>query len=197
MKKLSLSWQLSHSSCPVRSPASGPTRNAKKYAKPSAITGDRSAIRHMEAANYGNLEQCVLTTIEGTYPDYNKYDQLTAKRIRSTPRWSPASVSRSAIISRIAVAVSGGRVATGRYPARRRDRRTDPGLLYLPGRKGERTVRDAAAGLPSLWFVAAGVPTELGRRDATVRRFGGGSGGRFDGRETGRSGKEIAVWRKG
>ena len=37
---------------------------------------DRSAIRHMEAANYGNLEQCVLTTIEGTYPDYNK---LTAK----------------------------------------------------------------------------------------------------------------------
>ena len=40
---------------------------------------DRSAIRHMEAANYGNLEQCVLTTIEGTYPDYNKYDQLTAK----------------------------------------------------------------------------------------------------------------------
>ena len=30
---------------------------------------DRSAIRHMEAANYGNLEQCVLTTI----------DQLTAK----------------------------------------------------------------------------------------------------------------------
>ena len=48
---------------------------------------DRSAIRHMEAANYSNLEQCVLTTIEGTYPDYNKYDQLT--------------VSRSAIISRI------------------------------------------------------------------------------------------------
>lgn len=40
---------------------------------------DRSAIRHMEAANYGNLEQCVLTTIEGTYPDYNKYDQLPAK----------------------------------------------------------------------------------------------------------------------
>ena len=40
---------------------------------------DRSAIRHMEAANYSNLEQCVLTTIEGTYPDYNKYDQLTAK----------------------------------------------------------------------------------------------------------------------
>ena len=40
---------------------------------------DRSAIRHMEAANYGNLEQCVLTTIEGTYPDYNKYDKLTGK----------------------------------------------------------------------------------------------------------------------
>lgn len=40
---------------------------------------DRSAIRHMEAANYQNLEQCVVTTIEGTYPDYNRYDRLTGK----------------------------------------------------------------------------------------------------------------------
>ena len=30
---------------------------------------DRSAIRHMEAKNYTNLEECVVTTIEETYPD--------------------------------------------------------------------------------------------------------------------------------
>lgn len=40
---------------------------------------DRSAIRHMEAKNYENLEECVVTTIEGTYPDYNQYDKLTGK----------------------------------------------------------------------------------------------------------------------
>lgn len=40
---------------------------------------DRVAIRHMEEANYQNLEQCVLTTIEGTYPDYNQYNKLTGK----------------------------------------------------------------------------------------------------------------------
>lgn len=40
---------------------------------------DRSAIRHMEAANYTNLENCVLETVEQTYPDYNQYDKLTGK----------------------------------------------------------------------------------------------------------------------
>ena len=40
---------------------------------------DRVAIRHMEESNYQNLEQCVLTTIEGTYPDYNQYNKLTGK----------------------------------------------------------------------------------------------------------------------
>ena len=65
----------------------------------------------------------------------------------------------------------------------------------MPGRKGERTVRDAAA-VYRRSVRAAGRTDRAGRRDATVRRFGGGSGRRFDGRETGRSGKEIAVWRK-
>ena len=40
---------------------------------------DRSAIRHMEAKNYTNLEECVVTTIEETYPDYNRFDKLTGK----------------------------------------------------------------------------------------------------------------------
>ena len=40
---------------------------------------DRVAIRHMEESNYQNLEQCVLTTIEETYPDYNQYNKLTGK----------------------------------------------------------------------------------------------------------------------
>lgn len=40
---------------------------------------DRAAIRHMEAANYQNLEECVLTTLEGTFPDYNQYDKLTGQ----------------------------------------------------------------------------------------------------------------------
>ena len=40
---------------------------------------DRSAIRHMEAANYQNLEECVVSTIVETYPDYNRYDRLTGK----------------------------------------------------------------------------------------------------------------------
>ena len=40
---------------------------------------DRSAIRHMEAENYTNLEECVVTTIEETYPDYNRFDKLTGK----------------------------------------------------------------------------------------------------------------------
>ena len=40
---------------------------------------DRSAIRHMEARIYTNLEECVVTTIEETYPDYNRFDKLTGK----------------------------------------------------------------------------------------------------------------------
>ena len=40
---------------------------------------DRSAIRAMEAANYENLEECVVTTLEETYPDYNQYDKLTGQ----------------------------------------------------------------------------------------------------------------------
>lgn len=137
---------------------------------------DRSAIRHMEAANYGNLEQCVLTTIEGTYPDYNKYDQLTAKEdTLNAAMVSCVGFSIGDNFENLPLLFPGGRVATGRYPARRRDRRTDPGLLYLPGRKGERTVRDAAA-VYRRSVRAAGRTDRAGRRDATVRRFGGGSG---------------------
>ena len=44
---------------------------------------DRSAIRHMEAKNYTNLEECVVTTIEETYPDYNRFVTTAANLLRN------------------------------------------------------------------------------------------------------------------
>lgn len=40
---------------------------------------EKTMLKHMEKNDFANLENCVVTTIEGTYPDYNKYDQLTGK----------------------------------------------------------------------------------------------------------------------
>lgn len=40
---------------------------------------EKTMLKHMEQNDFANLETCVVTTIESTYPDYNKYDQLTGK----------------------------------------------------------------------------------------------------------------------
>lgn len=40
---------------------------------------EKTMLKHMEDNNFANIENCVVTTVEGTYPDYNKYDKLTGK----------------------------------------------------------------------------------------------------------------------
>ena len=158
---------------------------------------DRSAIRHMEAANYGNLEQCVLTTIEGTYPDYNKYDHFSAKEdTLNAAMVSCVGFSIGDNFENLPLLVSGGRACNRPVscPQARPTNRSRPFYTCLAGKVKELYVTPQQ--FTVALFIAAGRTDRVGRRDATVRRFGGGSGRRFDGRETGRSGKEIAVWRK-
>lgn len=40
---------------------------------------EKTMLKHMEDNNFANIENCVVTSVEGTYPDYNKYDKLTGK----------------------------------------------------------------------------------------------------------------------
>lgn len=36
-------------------------------------------LRHMAQDNFANIEDCVVSTVEGTYPDYNAYAKVTSQ----------------------------------------------------------------------------------------------------------------------
>lgn len=40
---------------------------------------EKSFLRHMQEKEYTNVEDCVVATIEETFPDYNQYMQLSGK----------------------------------------------------------------------------------------------------------------------
>ena len=134
---------------------------------------DRSAIRHMEAKNYTNLEECVVTTIEETYPDYNRFDKLTGKTDTVD-----AVIVDCLGLRESSAAVPLRPVAAGRYSSRRFVERSGQIVLRLSDRQDQGVVPYARS-VHHRAVRRARSSDRGGRCDATVR---------VDGRLAGRSG---------
>ncbi|MFR4026746.1 MAG: hypothetical protein ACLTZY_15005 [Alistipes indistinctus] len=109
---------------------------------------EKTMLKHMEDNNFANIENCVVTTVEGTYPDYNKYDKLTGKTDTLTSVMINCTTEMlGANYENLPLGIPLPAAAVDRHSAGRPDAGSNQRVLHMLHRQGERSL--SAAGKPS------------------------------------------------